>query len=83
MDTIAQALLDRFDDVCRTELQRLRKKTAALSEAQRAEVAAIAAEVTHGIAARAADALTREADRPQLARIVVRLFGVGDERRIA
>jgi hypothetical protein len=83
MDTIAQALFERFDDVCRTELQRLRKKTAALSAEQRAEVDAIAAEVTHGIAARAADALTHDADRPQLEQVVTRLFGVGDARRIA
>jgi hypothetical protein len=77
MDSVAQALHDRFDEVCRAELQRLRKKTARLSEAQRAEVDAIAVQVAHGIAARAAAALTRHDDRRALERALARLFGVG------
>lgn len=75
MSPIARALQDRFDEVCRAELQRLRRKTAALSPEERAEVDAISVEVTQAIAARVQAAL--ESDRGAgLADVVARLFAV-------
>jgi hypothetical protein len=75
MSPIARALHVRFDEVCSTELQRLRRKTAALSPDARAEVDAISREVTLAIAARFEAALeAREA--AEIADIVGRLFDV-------
>lgn len=75
MSPIARALHDRFDEVCRTELQRLRRKTAALSPEERAEVDAISREVTMAIAARFEAALETH-DGTVLADVVGRLFAV-------
>lgn len=75
MSPIARALHERFDEVCRAELQRLRRKTAALSPEQRAEVDAISREVTLAIAARFEAALEAR-DGTGLADIVGRLFAV-------
>ena len=74
MSPIAEALHTRFEDVCRAELQRLRRKTAALSEQHRAEIDAISVEVTQAIAARVGAALAHEGD--DLAPVVARLFAV-------
>ena len=74
MSPIAEALHSRFEDVCRAELQRLRRKTAALSEQHRAEIDAISVEVTQAIAARVGAALAHEGD--DLAPVVARLFAV-------
>ena len=51
MSPIARALHSRFDEVCRAELVRLRRKTAALTPADRERVDAISVEVTAAIAA--------------------------------
>lgn len=75
MSPIARALHERFDEVCRTELQRLRRKTAALSPEERAEVDAISREVTLAIAARFEAALDAH-DGQALAAIVGQLFAV-------
>jgi hypothetical protein len=75
MSPIARALHERFDEVCRAELQRLRRKTAALSPEERAEVDAISREVTLAIAARFEAALEAR-DGTGLADIVGRLFAV-------
>ena len=75
MSPITRALHDRFDEVCRAELQRLRRKTAALSPEERAEVDAISREVTMAIAARFEAALEAR-DAAGLADIVGRLFAV-------
>jgi hypothetical protein len=75
MSPISQALHDRFEEVCRAELERLRRKTAALSPDARAEVDAISVEVTQAIA----DRLEAVLDTPHgegLADIVARLFAV-------
>jgi hypothetical protein len=75
MSPIARALQERFDEVCRAELQRLRRKTAALSPEARAEVDAISVEVTQRIVARMQAAL--ESDEGEgLADVVARLFAV-------
>lgn len=75
MSPIAQALHTRFEEVCRAELQRLRRKTASLSEQDRAEIDAISVEVTQAIAARVEAALTRQGGG-DLASIIGRLFAV-------
>lgn len=75
MSPIARALHDRFDEVCQAELERLRRKTAALSPEARAEVDAISREVTMGIAARFEAAL-EEQDGAAIAGIIGRLFAV-------
>jgi hypothetical protein len=74
MSPIGHALHNRFDEVCRTELQRLRRKTAALSPEDRAEVDAISVEVTRAIASRMEAALT--AGGTDVAEVVARLFVV-------
>lgn len=50
MTQLGQALCDRFEEVSRAELIRLRRKMAGLSAEDRAAVEAIAVEVTQGIA---------------------------------
>lgn len=74
MSPIAEALHTKFEEVCRAELQRLRRKTAALSEQERAEIDAMSVEVTQAIAARVEAALAHQGD--DLASIVARLFAV-------
>jgi glutamyl-tRNA reductase len=75
MSPISQALHQRFDEVCRTELQRLRRKTASLSATDRAEVDAITRELTQAMAARVS-AVLNEDPRSDLGAIVARLFAV-------
>jgi hypothetical protein len=75
MSPIARALHHRFEEVCRTELVRLRRKTAALAPADREQVDAISAEVTRAIAASVGAAV----DGPHgadLGDIVSRLFAI-------
>jgi Glutamyl-tRNAGlu reductase, dimerisation domain len=75
MSPIARALHHRFDEVCRAELARLRRKTAALTPADRDQVDAITAEVTRAIAATVGAAV----DGPHaadLGDIVRRLFAI-------
>jgi hypothetical protein len=75
MSPIARALHHRFDEVCRAELIRLRRKTAALTPAEREQVDAISAEVTRAIAASVGSAV----DGPHgagLDDIVSRLFAI-------
>lgn len=52
MTQLGQALCDRFGEVSRAELTRLRRKMAGLSAEDRALVEALAVEVTRGIAIR-------------------------------
>lgn len=75
MSPIAHALHLRFEEVCRAELQRLRRKTASLSPEERAEVDAISVAVTQAIADRVEAALDAHQEGP-LADIVARLFAV-------
>ncbi|MGB2716550.1 MAG: hypothetical protein WBC51_20370 [Vicinamibacterales bacterium] len=74
MDT-ARALRTRFEQICHSELHRLRRKTSALSAEQRAELVAISLAVAHAISAPVEDVLQRE-DGNQLDEIVARLFGI-------
>ena len=75
MSPIARALHRRFDEVCQSELARLRRKTAALTPADRERVDALTAEVTRAIAASVGAAV----DGPRgagLSDIVGRLFAI-------
>ena len=51
MSPVSQALRDRFESVARNELQRLKKKTSALSETERAELETISVHVARALAA--------------------------------
>jgi hypothetical protein len=75
MSPVGQALHDRFETVCRSELQRLRKKTASLTEAERAQVDALALEVTRSLAV-TLDAAVAASGRSGIAPVVMRLFAV-------
>lgn len=75
MSPIGRALHERFEEVCRTELQRLRRKTASLTPSAREEVDAITVAVTRAIAARFEAALARP-QGADLSDIVARLFAV-------
>ena len=75
MSPAGQALQERFDRICRSELERLRKKTAALSADERARVAALALEVTAGLAVRL-DAAIESPGAAGIAPAVMRLFDV-------
>lgn len=72
---IAHALETRFDEVSRSELERLRKKTAGLAPEVREAVKAVSLQVVHAIAARVGAALAAP-DGPTLAPVVARLFDV-------
>jgi hypothetical protein len=74
MSPVGHALHTRFEEVCRNELTRLRRKTASLSPEDRAEVDAISVEVTRAIAARMEAALA--AGDSRVADIVAQLFAV-------
>jgi glutamyl-tRNAGlu reductase-like protein len=75
MSPVGRALHERFESVCRTELQRLRRKTAALSPEERAEVDDVSVAIAHGIASRLGAALDA-AGTEELASVVMRLFAV-------
>lgn len=77
MSPVGRALHSRFEEVCRTELQRLRRKTASLTPEQRAEVDALSVEVTQGIASRL-DVALQHAGTDDVASIVKHLFAVTD-----
>lgn len=75
MSPVGNALQVRFEEVCRNELARLRRKTAALSPEDRAGVDAMTVEITRAIAARVEAGL--EAGGTDVADVVARLFVVG------
>jgi glutamyl-tRNA reductase len=71
----ARALHEHFDNIRRSEFSRLRKKVSALTEAERAEVEAITAEIVDAIARRPARTLETDAS-PLLVQAIVDLFHV-------
>jgi len=75
MSPTGQALQERFDDVCRSELQRLHKKTASLAPEHRADVQALTLELAARIARRLDAALT-SIGGSDVEAIVMRLFDV-------
>ena len=76
MSPAGRALQDRFESVCRSELQRLRRKTASLTAEDRSQVDALALEVAQGLASHL-DAALEMPERTALASTVMRLFAVG------
>ena len=75
MSPVGLALHERFETVCRNELQRLRRKTASLSDEDRAQVDDLALEVTRRLAGRL-DAALDSSDNAAIAPVVMRLFAV-------
>jgi hypothetical protein len=74
MSPVGHALEERFGHVCRSELQRLHKKTASLAPEHRAEVHALTLEVAQRLALRVDAALTKTGG--ELEAVVMRLFAV-------
>jgi hypothetical protein len=74
MSPVGHALEERFGDVCRSELQRLKKKTSSLAPEHRAEVHALTLELTQRLALRLDAALTKTGG--ELDAFVIRLFAV-------
>jgi hypothetical protein len=75
MSPIANAIETRFEEVCRAELVRLRRRTASLSASDRAEIDAISVTVAKAIAAHLASALDAETP-PEVCNIIGMLFKV-------
>jgi hypothetical protein len=75
MSPAGHALQARFDDVCRSELRRLHRKTASLAPEHRADVHALTLEVAERIAVRLDGALT-SIGGGDVESIVMRLFAV-------
>ena len=75
MSPVGEALQERFDNVCRAELERLHRKTASLTPEQRAEVHALALEVAQRLALRL-DAALASSGSGELAALVMQLFAV-------
>jgi hypothetical protein len=73
MSPIARVLHDRFEEICRAELIRLRRKTACLSATDRYELDDISLSVVRAIAARLGEAIDQDAT-PETGSIVTHLF---------
>lgn len=73
MSPAGVVLYERFETVCRSELVRLRRKTASLSPEHRAEVDALALELSQRLAVRL-DAALEAPGSADLAPVVMRLF---------
>jgi hypothetical protein len=74
---LKRALHHRFDEVSRSELVRLRKKTATLPPDARQVVDSLTVELVHAIAERATERFD-DADGERLAPVLAQLFGVGN-----
>lgn len=75
MSPVGRALNEQFERVCRSELQRLRRKTAALTDDDRAQVDALALEVAQRLAVHLDTALEGP-DGAGITPVVMRLFAV-------
>jgi len=75
MSPVGRALHQQFERVCRSELQRLRRKTAALTESERAQVDALALEVAQRLAVHL-DAALDTPGGAGITPLVMRLFAV-------
>jgi len=60
MSPIARVLHERFEEICRAELVRLRKRTASLSPADQAQLDIISLSVARAIAACLGEAVDRD-----------------------
>jgi glutamyl-tRNAGlu reductase-like protein len=75
MSPIARVLHDRFEEICRAELVRLRKRTASLSPADQAQLDIISLSVARAIAACLGEAVERDA-AADTGSILTHLFAV-------
>jgi hypothetical protein len=75
MSPIVRVLHERFEEICRAELVRLRKKTASLSAADQAELDTISLSVARAIAARLGEAVDRDT-ATDTGNILTHLFAV-------
>jgi hypothetical protein len=75
MSPVGRALHQQFEQVCRSELQRLRRKTAALTDEDRAQVDALALEVAQRLAVHL-DAALDGPGGAGITPVVMRLFAV-------
>ena len=75
MSPAGRALHQQFERVCRSELQRLRRKTAVLTDEDRAQVEALALEVAQRLAVHL-DAALDGPGGAGLTPVVMRLFAV-------
>lgn len=78
MSPLRRALHHRFEEISRSELVRLRKKTSSLEPEARAVVDAVAVELVQALAARATERLD-DPDGERLAPVLAQLFGVNDK----
>jgi hypothetical protein len=82
MSPVGRALHQQFEMVCRSELQRLRRKTAALTEEDRAQVDALTLEVARRLAVHLDAALEKAGPGAAgLTPLVMRLFAVTPAER--
>ena len=75
MSPVGRALHERFEHVCRSEVQRLRRKTASLTAEERSSVDSLVLEVTHGLAT-TLDAALNTPGSAAIVPAVMRLFAV-------
>jgi len=75
MSPVGRALHEQFEQVCRSELQRLRRKTAALTAEDREQVDALALEVAQRLAVHL-DAALEAPGGEGITPVVMRLFAV-------
>lgn len=73
--TVKEALRERFDSVRRSEIERLSRKFAGMSEAERESVESIVARVVDAIVQVPSRALS-DAHPPETLRALVHLFGL-------
>jgi hypothetical protein len=75
MNVTATALRLRFEQICHSELHRLRRKTSALPPEQRAEILSISLAVAHALSAPVEHVL-QDSQPGGLDEIVSKLFGI-------
>jgi hypothetical protein len=75
MSPTARVFHERFEEICRAELVRLRRKTASLSPSDRTELDVISLSVARAIAARLGEAVDRQ-DAGDAGNLITQLFAV-------
>ena len=76
MSPVSAALRVKFESVARAELHRLKKKTTALNDAERAQLEAISVQVAQAIAARFEEGIEGPEGR-RLEEVVTKIFVLG------
>ncbi len=75
MSPTARVLQERFEEICRAELVRLRRKTSALSPSDQAELDMVSLSVARAIATRLGKAVDRDG-AAETGNILTHLFAV-------